>query len=72
MHCEHLVVQVGIEDLAVWQCELQANQYGFDATNEEEEHSSGHVHQTEFFVIDSKYPLAPAFCDDWTLDCTHC
>ena len=72
MHRKHLVIQVGIEDLAVWKCKLQANQNCFKSTNQKEKHRCDHVHDAEFFVIDCKHPLTPALCDNWTLDCTHC
>ena len=71
MHCEHLVVQVGIEDLAFWKSKLETNQNRFKTADQKEKHGCCHVHDAELFVIDSKYPLAPALCNNRALECTH-
>ena len=40
-------------------------------SDDEKEQGCCHVHDAEFFMIDSKYPLAPALCGNRALKCTH-
>ena len=60
VHREHLVVLVGRQDGAVRTGELQPDESGFKATDDEEEHRDGAVHDADFLVIDREGPRAPA------------
>ena len=57
---EQFVVELRIHELAVGLRQLNADQEGFDAADEEEEHGGCAVHDAELLVVDGKEPALPA------------
>ena len=60
VHREDLVVEVGAEQLAVRRGELEADQQGLDAADQEEEQRRGAVHDADLLVVDGGDPAPPA------------
>ena len=56
MHREHLVVEVCVQYLAVRGCELETDENGLEATDDEEEQRGRRVHDAELLVVDGEHP----------------
>src|SRR5579884_1038005 len=80
MHGEYLVIGLRVEDLAVRDRQLRANEQGLHATDQEKEKGGNDVHNADLFMIDGGQPLPdirfgkgfPFWYNTNTFYCTGC